>query len=128
MKAIVITTDNTMVIKEFDRPLYKSVGKAVGGYIEHVRAALLPEPYCMIVNEEGLLIGLPMNLVGSLMYGTPRHGAPIVGNIVLMKDGYTEEGPDIVGLEDDEIEALVRKVSEISCGVVKLSEQEATHG
>ena len=31
MKGIVITTENRLTVKDFDAPLYKSVGAAVGG-------------------------------------------------------------------------------------------------
>lgn len=36
MKGIVVTTDLEIRIEEFSDPLYKTVGSAVGGYIEHV--------------------------------------------------------------------------------------------
>ena len=87
MKGIVVTTDLEIRIEEFSDPLYKTVGSAVGGYIEHVKPARLRHPYCMIVNEEGRLLDLPLNYVGSYFYGTDQHGEPIVGNIVIMKDG-----------------------------------------
>lgn len=106
MKGIVVTTDNIMTVQEFSVPLYKTVGAAVGGYIKRVKPRGLPEPFCMIVNEEGLLLELEENTLGSVLYGTPTHGQPIVGNIVLMKDGYRNGEPDIVGLEEKEIEML----------------------
>ena len=105
MKGIVVTTDLEIRIEEFSDPLYKTVGSAVGGYIEHVKPARLRHPYCMIVNEEGRLLDLPLNYVGSYFYGTDQHGEPIVGNIVIMKDGYRGE-PDIVGLNDVEAEQI----------------------
>lgn len=80
MKGIVVTTDLEIRIEEFSDPLYKTVGSAVGGYIEHVKPARLRHPYCMIVNEEGRLLDLPLNYVGSYFYGTDQHGEPIVGN------------------------------------------------
>lgn len=126
MKGIVFTHDEKMYVKEFDRPLYKSVGEVVGGYIEVVHPRGLREPLCFICNEEGLLEGLPMNLIGSLWYGTQHHGHPIVGNIVVMKEGVTEEGPDIVGLMPDEIEKIKAMAREISGGrIVDMDEQEA---
>ena len=64
------------------------------------------EPDCMIVNEEGRLLDLPLNYVGSYFYGTDQHGEPIVGNIVIMKDGYRGGEPDIVGLNDVEAEQI----------------------
>lgn len=36
VKGIVITASGCWFEQEFDEPLYKSVGKAVGGYIEIV--------------------------------------------------------------------------------------------
>ena len=102
MKGIVVTTDLEIRIEEFSDPLYKTVGSAVGGYIEHVKPARLRHPYCMIVNEEGRLLDLPLNYVGSYFYGTDQHGEPIVGNIVIMKGGYRGGEPDIVGLNDVE--------------------------
>lgn len=106
MKGIVVTTDLEIRIEEFSDPLYKTVGSAVGGYIEHVKPARLCHPYCMIVNEEGRLLDLPLNYVGSYFYGTDQHGEPIVGNIVIMKDGYRGGEPDIVGLNDVEAEQI----------------------
>lgn len=106
MKGIVITTENTIKIQDFERPLWKTVGEVVGGYIEKVNPRGLDDPFCMIVNEEGLLKGLPLNLVGSHLYQTYIHGAPIVGNIVIMKLGITPEGPDIIGLDEQDIQKL----------------------
>lgn len=106
MKGIVVTSDLEIRIEEFSDPLYKTVGSAVGGYIEHVKPARLRHPYCMIVNEEGRLLDLPLNYVGSYFYGTDQHGEPIVGNIVIMKDGYRGGEPDIVGLNDVEAEQI----------------------
>lgn len=100
MKGVVVTTDNSVEIREFDRPLYRSVGQIVGGYIEIVHPVGLAEPLVMIVNEEGLLHGLPKNILGSLLYGTHIHGQPIVGNFVVMQTGYDNGEPDIVGLDD----------------------------
>ena len=126
MKGIVFTHDEKMYVKEFDQPLYKSVGEVVGGYIEVVHPRGLREPLCFICNEEGLLEGLPMNLIGSLWYGTQHHGHPIVGNIVVMKEGWTDDGPDIVGLEEQDI-LLVKSIAHAKSGgrIVDLDEQEA---
>ena len=111
MKGVVVTTDLEVRVEDFEEPLYKTVGAAVGGYIEHVRPMRLKEPYCMIVNEEGRLHKLPINLVGSFFYGTDFHNEPIVGNIVIMKDGYRNGEPDIVGLDDTEIERVQNSIS-----------------
>ena len=111
MKGVVVTTDLDIRVEDFADPLYKTVGAAVDGYIEHVRPIRLEEPFCMIVNEEGRLRGLPRNLTGSFLYGTDIHCEPIVGNIVIMKDGYRNGEPDIVGLTDEEIERVQSSMS-----------------
>ena len=79
MKGLVITTENKMQVREFGEPAYENIGKAVGGWIEVVHPKGLPDPFCMVVNEEGLLHGLPLNLFGCILYDTVRHGNPIVG-------------------------------------------------
>lgn len=74
----------------------------------------LPAPLMMLVNEEGLLEGLPMNTIGSILYGTQIHGQPIVGNIVIMKEGWVNGEPDIVGLEEPDILWLREMAADIS--------------
>lgn len=108
---VVITTDNQVKIKTFADPLWETLGKAVGGYIE----CTFPDParmsngrYYMIVNEDGLLKGLPVNLYGCYLYGTDQHGNPIVGNVVIMKPGFRDGVPDIVGLTDVEAFTICR--------------------
>lgn len=94
-------------IREYGKPLYQTVGKDVGGYIEIVRPVLLRDPFVMVINEEGRLRGLPINNIPSILYGAIGHGQPIVGDVVFMKEVMTNEEPDISGLDDDDIEQLV---------------------
>lgn len=119
MKGVVITPENLMHVEDFSAPLYKSVGKAVGGWIEVVHPKGLPSPYCMAVNEEGLLLNLPLNLTGSILYETAKHGYPIVGIIVLLKDGIVDGEPDIVGLDDEDICTIGAMLSAMSGGGIK---------
>lgn len=128
MKGVVFTTDERMFVKDFEQPLYKSVGEVVNGYIEVVHPRGLENPFCFICNEEGLLLDLPLNAIGSLWYGTLQHGQPIAGNIVVMKEGITEEGPDIVGLMPEEIRKIKDMATAASCGlIVDLGEPEVSH-
>ena len=120
MKGILINTKNEMRVKEFSEPAHRSIGDAVGGWIEIVRPVRLERPYCMIVNEEGTLINLPRNSFGSLLYGTDYHGNPILGDIVLLKEGINSDGElDILGLDDQDIKYLCDIVSEESDGEIK---------
>lgn len=106
-KGVVVTTGNEAYVAEFLYPLHKSCRDTLGGWIETVHPRGLERPYMMLVNEEGLILGLPVNPVGSLLYGTLEHGYPIVGNIIFLKDGYRDGEPDIVGLDDGDVENLL---------------------
>ena len=110
MKGIVVSTENQLTVRDFGAPLYKTIGEAVDRWIEIVRPGGLKSPYVMVVNEEGLIKELPINIAGSILYGTPAHGSPIVGNIVIMKEGWTDEGKDLLGLSDEEVVTLTNKL------------------
>lgn len=124
MKGIVITTKNEMRVQEFSMPAHKSIGEAVGGWIEIVRPVRLKRPYCMIVNDEGALLNLQMNSFGSFLYGTDYHGNPILGDIVLLKEGINSDGElDILGLDEQDIKHLCDMVSAESDGEIKLEQE-----
>jgi len=111
MKGIVIAPDMTIDVQDFTEPIHKSVGAVVGGIIEHVRPKGLKPPFCLICNDNGLELGLPINPIGIWLYGTQKHGYPVVGNIVLMKDGFVNGEPDIIGLSDEEECKLLLELS-----------------
>ena len=124
MKGIVITTKNEMRVQEFSEPAYKSIGEAVGGWIEVVRPKRLEYPYCMLVNEEGVILKLPINSFGSFLYGTDYHGDPMLGDIVLLKEGINSDGErDILGLDEQDIKYLRDMVSTKNGREVKLGQE-----
>lgn len=126
MKAILITTHDEISIVNLDtsKPLYKAIGEVIGcDWIEVVHPMGLVEPYCMIADEEGGLKERQyINYAGSLLYGSPVHGQLIVGNIVIMKDVMTNEGPDIGGLDDEELPQMFKSLKN------KFNLKEARHG
>lgn len=84
----------------------------------------LERPYCMIVNEEGVLLNLPMNMFGSFLYGTNYHGNPILGDIVLLKEGINSDGElDILGLDEQDIKYLCDMASTKNGREVKLGQE-----
>lgn len=119
MKGVVFTTDREMYTMDFAEPLHKSVGEVIGGWIEIVRPRGLTQPFCMIVNETGLQRELPLNIIGSFWYGTHMHGAPIVGNIVVMKEGIRNGEQDLVGLTDQEAAAIMRDAAHLTNGLIR---------
>lgn len=82
--AVVIKTDNTIDVlhpknnKVFTLEELKSV---VGGYIEIVP---LNEGYSMVINEDGKLLNLPINVVATRVYRASRNIYDIiVGNVLI---------------------------------------------
>lgn len=118
-RGVAVTTDGRAYVKEFGYPLHRSCEDTLGGWIETVRPRGLDRPYMMLVNEKGRLHDLPFNLVGCFLYQTHIHGQPIVGNIILMAEGYRNGERDIVGLEEDEAEKLLDMVLKLPFGVVR---------
>ena len=118
MKAIKITTDNVISVVTVPEPTWKGLGELVGGYFETVwpwGLYNLDTPYkeqlIMIVNEEGRLIGLKTNRVGSFLYNdlpdSVVYYEPIVGDILIMMEGFVDGEPDIVGLDEEQIEVVM---------------------
>ena len=110
MIGVVIDTKGTVYRTELSKPLHRSAGAIVDGGIEIVRPRGLKPPYCFIASDTGRLDGLPINLVGSWLYHTFEHGTPICGNIIIMK----EVGTDLVGLEGNELKAIIAEMRRIS--------------
>lgn len=124
MVGLVVTAKNEMYMVDYDAPHYDVIQNVVGGLCERVHPHGLKPPFCMMVNEEGLLRNLPVNLLGSFLYGTPQHGYPIVGDIVFLKDGYHGGEPDAVGMTKEEAKGLGEKFKNLSGGIIRWANNE----
>ena len=78
----------------------------------------------MVVNEDGLFRCLSLNLYGSYLYGTETHGNPIVGDIVILKEGFVSGEPDLVGLSDEECSTFADQISAWSGGRIRMEGQK----
>lgn len=117
MKAIKITTDNEISAVTVPEPTWQGMGQLVGGSFETVRPwglYNLDTPYkeqlLIIVNEEGRIIGLEQNPTGTILYNeTPKFMGfePIVGDILIMAEGFVNGEPDIVGLDDEQLQVVM---------------------
>ena len=118
MKALKITTDSVISVIDIQEPALEGMQKEVGGYIEHVRPVELyelnvpgKENLCMIVNEDGHFIGLAINLVASSLYNTSCFDWwSVLGNVLILAEGFVDGEPDIVGLDDEQIQALCKEL------------------
>ena len=86
-KATVYKADGTVINLE-RKPTLEECQEYVGGWIEIVHATVFNPTFKgqMIVNEEGHMKGLPVNAVGSKIYGNPNW--PIVGDIIVLEGNY----------------------------------------
>lgn len=83
MKALILSPEGTVekaILEPVDGSYLEPLQELVGGLIEF--APTFDPEIEMVVNEEGLLIGLPVNLQASL-----TSGRPIVGTAVLVPAG-----------------------------------------
>lgn len=110
MLALKLDTDNCQTMEELRSDSGNLLGfcyKAIGcDCIEVVHPKRLPHPYVMIIDESGALKDLPLNPQASVLYETDKHGWPIMGTALLMKEAMTDEGPDIVSLNEGDVESL----------------------
>jgi hypothetical protein len=104
MKAYIINTDGTGGVVEFDHAgaSYSIMQNAVGGYFECVS---LSDDLDMWVNEEGKLLGLPTNEIGTRMWRAAFGPTDIiVGNIIFT--GGADDNGDTLGLSDRHVDRL----------------------
>lgn len=124
MKGLAINTENLMRFKDFKEPALESLQKEVGGCIEVVHPKYLPEGLCMVVDDEGLLKGSAINNIASVLYGTPEHGQPIVGNAVILREGFVAGERDFVSLTEDDKTNLILLLFALGISIKDESEAE----
>lgn len=84
--------DAPIVYKKFPDNDFRGMAAAIGAeYIERVRVG--PEE-ALLVDEEGLLTDKPLNVRASVLYGTRRHGQPIMGDALFGIEEMTVDGAD----------------------------------
>lgn len=112
MKAIKITTDDVISVVDIQEPTLKGMQKEVGGYIQTVMSYCLnnldvPEKHnlMMIVNEDGFSKRLPYNEVASDLADDF-----IVGDVLIMAEGFVDGESDITGLTDEQVQALLTEL------------------
>lgn len=102
MKTLKISADNEISIIDVNFDDFKSIQKTLGGHFETVHTVKMNNyfqgPVIMLVDEEGYFKNLPLNRFGSWMYDMPRHGSPILGDVLLAEARYE----DIMAVQEPE--------------------------
>lgn len=110
MKGLKLYTDGRIEEYELskERETYIALQKAIDcSCIDIVHAVNLGDPYCLVVDDEGLLVEHPMaNIVASYLYGILDHGQPLCGDVIIMKDKHTPDGIETVGLDEEDFKKL----------------------
>ena len=106
MKGLWITTDNVVTEREVTGDRLYSL---YDGMFEIVRPTGLTRPLVFLVDESGVIKGLPDNQTGCVLYGTAKHGHRIAGDILILKETMGEEGYELTGLSDGDLRALADK-------------------
>lgn len=127
MKIIKISTELEMSVHEFPEGSMeeqrKGLCKLIGNdcnMLEHVMARRIytelkmsnrpsgTPGICvsMLIDEEGRLKPNRINLIGSYLYETDKHGQPIVGNILLIGEVMGNDGIEFCGISDENFSLL----------------------
>lgn len=91
------------------RTLWQALALAIDcQYIESVRTILYPlGQYLMVVDESGLYTSKGVNKIASRLYaGQP--GDFIKGDVLILKERYGDEGPDLYSLTEEEVAHVLR--------------------
>lgn len=70
------------------------------------------EGLIMLVDEEGLINAKQLNPIASIFYGTPVHGQPIVGDVLIVAEEETLDGCIFVGLEEERAEQIAKNIKD----------------
>lgn len=112
MKTIKITAHNKISIIDVDFGDYKAMQKAVGGYVEAVATEQMYDffkrPVIMLVDKEGRMKELELNIIGTVFNGM----VPIVGDIVLAQPaGMYGEDMEGIGEPEETMKMLMQRFS-----------------
>lgn len=145
MKLIKISTDLELTVHEFPSGNYAEQNEFLRGLIgndcciyEHVRPVRLYREWnmtehptnipgqcvSMLVDEEGWSKPNVKNTVGCYLYGTDKHGQPIMGNILFVGEERGRSGIDFCGIEDSVFELLEYKLNNLIYAMKKTKESD----
>lgn len=92
-------------VNDFDK-----VRETIEGYIEIVRPGGLNDNNCILVDEEGLVKHRDRNFISSKLYG-----GTIVGTSIMCKEVLGDEGGELAGLTDSDVQWFVRYLNDLNC-------------
>lgn len=106
IRALKIPVDGTIEVVEFKTARSaEDMAAAIG--CRHIERVRVDDGWALLVDEDGLFTGHSVNERASILYGVRVHGTPIVGDVLLMREGMTGSG-ESMGIDwlDSEPEML----------------------
>lgn len=82
-------------------------------FYERVKPLRLNPGLSMLVDEEGLIKRLPVNLLASYLYATDKHGSPICGNVVIVGERMSTDGIEFCGIPDNLYDQVIQYVKSV---------------
>lgn len=107
-KFLRIQPDGFMELRDLDqeRDLFDVIHEELdGGFFEIVRCRTLPRKFVMLVDDCGVINGLPINPVATVIYTQA-----IAGTALIMKEDYDDGEPDLCGMDEDDTAELIKKL------------------
>ena len=135
MKIIRISTDNETSIHDFPEGSYyeqnRVLRELIGSYCELYEHVMPKRLYTklgasnkigskkgscvsMLMDEEALYHNLDVNLVGSYLYESDKHGWAIAGNILFVGETWGKDGIDFCGIAEDQFTMLLPKLAKLA--------------
>ena len=108
MKHLVkITTKDEIEVIDVRGSVGKTIYEELRGHFKIVTPTLLPKPFIMLVDQEGLFKSLPISFIGTNLYKTSPSSSYIAGDVIIAKQEKLSEGEShLVGLDQKDIAFL----------------------
>lgn len=81
-------------VRLVDADTWQKAAAAIGA--SYIEAVTVGRSWSMAVDEDGRMTGRDLNPRASVLYGTPRHGHPILGDVLLGREAIVDGGRDWV--------------------------------
>lgn len=131
MKAIKITTDGRVMPVHVTNCAENLAREIDASMIERVKISArfgFSRDFAMVIDEEGLLQNNPVcNPAASFLYATDEHGQPIMGDVLLVGEGMTDDGSDFIDPEMAKIVALYIVITDMIQMLHAVGEMDKLH-
>ena len=114
IRVLVIDCYCQEIVQIEDEDLVSSLHNLLDGFFEIVRPGNLPRNIVMLVDDDGMLKGLSINPLATILYR-----GRIFGKAILMREYLNADGePDLTGLNDLDLSRALSAIQRVLLGGV----------